>query len=46
MVFQLVLHFVLKEDKLQTTPVTVKGLVDLKHRQFPRSLQGAHIAHL
>lgn len=30
MVFQFVLHLVLEEDKLETTPVTVEGLVDLK----------------
>ncbi len=32
MVFQLMLHFIFQEDKLKATPVTVEGLVDLRHR--------------
>lgn len=33
MVFQFMLHLVLEEDKLKTTPVTVKGLIDLKQTE-------------
>lgn len=34
MVFQFVLHLVFEENKLQTTPVTVEGLVYLGTENF------------
>lgn len=40
MVVQLVLQFVFQEDKLETTPVTVKGLIDLKQTDGPAVTEG------
>lgn len=37
MVLQFMLHLIFEEDKLKTTPVAVKGLIDLRQTETDRA---------